>query len=80
MAGSLQSSLASGGLEEPQILSGILRELGLSSVQDVWLLNVLEQLELAESLRGEGVNLGSRSKLRRLSEGIKESWLAEYRV
>ena len=73
VAGSLQSSLASGGLEEPQILSSILRELGLSSVQDVWLLNVPEQLELAESLRLEGINLGSRSKLRRLSEDSKEA-------
>ena len=57
--GSLASSLAVGGLEQPQAVSGILRELGLLSVQDVRLLNIPEQLELAESLRGEGVNLGS---------------------
>ena len=67
-AGSLQSNLAAGGLEQPQVLSGILRELGLPSVQDVRLLNLPEQLELSKSLREQGVNLGSRSKLRRLSE------------
>jgi hypothetical protein len=67
-ADTLQSSLSAGGLEQPQFLSGILRELGLPSMQDVRLLNKPEQLELAESLREEGVNLGSRSKLRRLSE------------
>ena len=71
-AGSLQSNLAAGGLEHPQVLSGILRELGLPSVQDVRLLNLPEQLELAESLREQGVNLGSRSKLRRLSEEAVE--------
>ena len=43
-----------GGLEHPQVLSGILQELGLPSVQDVRLLNIPEQLELAESLRAEG--------------------------
>jgi hypothetical protein len=37
--GSLASSLVNGGLEQPQVLSGILRELGLPSVQDVRLLN-----------------------------------------
>jgi len=70
-AGSLQASLAAAGLEQPQVLSGILLELGLPSVQDVRLLNIPEQLELSESLREEGVNLGSRSKLRRLSEDSK---------
>ena len=45
--GSLQSNLAAGGLEQPQVLSGILRELGLPSVQDVRLLNLPEQLELS---------------------------------
>jgi hypothetical protein len=73
VAGSLQSSLADGGLEQPQILSGILQEMGLSSVQDVQLLNVPEQLELAESLREQGVNLGSRCKLRLLSEESNEA-------
>ena len=72
-AGTLESSLAGGGLEQPQFLSGILQKLGLPSVQDVRLLNVPEQLELAESLREEGVNLGSRSKLRRLSEEPAEA-------
>ena len=67
-AGSLQSSLAAAGLEQPQALAGILRALGLPSLRDVRLLNTPEQLELAESLREEGVSLGSRSKLRRLSE------------
>jgi hypothetical protein len=70
--GSLQFSLAAAGLEQPQTLSRILRDMGLSSVQDVWLLNLPEQLELVESLREEGVNLGSRSRLRRLSEDSKD--------
>jgi hypothetical protein len=61
---SLQFSLAASGLEQPQVLSSILRELGLPSIQDVWLLNMPEQLELVESLREQGINLGSRSKLR----------------
>ena len=68
LAYTLESSLAGGGLEQPQFLFGILQKLGLPRVQDVRLLNVPEQLELAESLRKEGVNLGSRSKLRQLSE------------
>jgi hypothetical protein len=70
--GSLHSSLAAAGLEQPQVLSGILRKLGLPSVQDVRLLNIPEQLELSESLREQGVNLGSRSQLRRLSEGDRK--------
>jgi hypothetical protein len=41
-------------------------------MQDVRLLNGPKQLELAESLREEGVDLGSRSKLRRLSEEAVE--------
>jgi hypothetical protein len=41
-------------------------------VHDVRLLNMPEQLELADSLREQGVNLGSRSKLRRLSEKAVE--------
>ena len=41
-------------------------------MQDIRLLNVPEQLELAESLRDAGVNLGSRSKLRRLSDSNHE--------
>ena len=72
VAGALESSLAAAGLEQSQVLSDILRELGLPSVQDVRLLNVPEQLELADSLRDQGVNLGSRSKLRRLSEKVVE--------
>ena len=69
---SLQASLATGGLEQPQALAGILRGLGLPSVQDVRLLNIPEHLELSKSLQEQGVNLGSRSKLRRLSEGDNE--------
>jgi hypothetical protein len=69
----LQSNLAAAGLEQPQILSGVLlMELGLPSVQDVRLLNMPEQLELSKSLREQGINLGSRSKLRRLSEEAVE--------
>ena len=41
-------------------------------MQAMQLLNVPEQLELADSLQEHGINLGSRSKLRRLSEG---GWL-----
>jgi hypothetical protein len=72
VAGALESSLAAAGLEQSQVLSDILRELGLPSVQDVRLLSMPEQLELADSLRDQGVNLGSRSKLRRLSEKLVE--------
>ena len=35
VGGTFASSLVIGGLEQPQVLSGILRELGLPSVQDV---------------------------------------------
>jgi hypothetical protein len=79
----LEASLAAASLEQPQGLSGILRGLGLPSVQDVRLLNMPEQLELAESLREEGVNLGSRSKLRQLSEdskGVPSCLLGDDRV
>jgi hypothetical protein len=40
---------------------------------DVRLLNAPERLELSESLRAAGVDLGSRSKLRRLSGGGTQS-------
>jgi hypothetical protein len=73
MRDSLEISLAAGGIEQPQALSSFLQELGLPTVQDVRLLNVLEQLELAESLRVARVNLGSRSRLRRLSENSSEA-------
>ena len=65
---SLESELASGGLDEPHNLSGLLRELGLHVMRDVERLSEPEQLELAESLRSAGVNLGSRSKLRLLAD------------
>ena len=55
-------------MDPPQGLANILNDLGLHTMQDVRLLNTPEQLELAESLRTAGVGLGSRSKLRRLSE------------
>jgi hypothetical protein len=64
---SLESELASGGLEEPQALSGLLTGLGLHFMQDIRRLNEPELLELAESLQSAGVNLGSRSKLRLLA-------------
>jgi hypothetical protein len=66
--GTLEASLAAGGLQQPAALASTLRSLGLPTARDVRLLNMPEQLELTESLREEGVNLGSRSKLRRLSE------------
>jgi hypothetical protein len=65
---SLESELASGGLDEPHSLSGLLEDLGLHVMRDVERLNEPEQLELAKSLRSAGVNLGSRSKLRLLAD------------
>jgi hypothetical protein len=41
----LQASLATSGLEQPQVLYSILRELGLPSVQDVRLLGPSVPLE-----------------------------------
>jgi hypothetical protein len=64
----LHVELIAGGLDPPQGLANILNDLGLHTMQDVRLLNTPEQLELAVSLRTAGVGLGSRSKLRRLSE------------
>jgi hypothetical protein len=57
-----------GGLNEPHALSDILRDGGLHSIGDVHHLDSPEQLELSESLRAAGVDLGSRSRLRRLSD------------
>ena len=68
MQSSLEASLAAGGVAQSRALAGALLGLGLPSARDVRLLNVPEQLELAESLRAAGVDLGSRSRLRRLSE------------
>ena len=65
----LEAELAVGGLNEPHALSDILRDVGLHSIGDVQHLNAPEQLELSESLRAAGVDLGSRSRLRRLSDG-----------
>ena len=72
---SLQLDLvASGFVQHPSVLFDILHdELGLLSMQDIRLLNAPEQLELAASLRDAGVNLGSRSKLRRLSDSNYEA-------
>jgi hypothetical protein len=66
----LEAQLAAGGLDldETRVLSGILQTLGLHSIRDVRLLNAPEQLELFESLRTGGVDLGSRSRLRRLTD------------
>ena len=64
-----EAELAVGGLNEPHALSDILRDVGLHSIGDVQHLNSPEQLELSESLRAAGVDLGSRSRLRRLSDG-----------
>jgi hypothetical protein len=65
---SLEAELESGELDHPRVLSGILHELGLHLMGDVRLLNAPERLELSELLRTVGVDLGSRSKLRRLSD------------
>ena len=67
----LEAELAAGGLNEitHEALSSILRGVGLYSIADVQQLNAPEQLELSESLRAAGVDLGSRSRLRRLSDG-----------
>ena len=70
---SLEAELESGQLDQPRVLSTILRELGLHLMGDVRLLNAPERLELSESLRAAGVDLGSRSKLRRLSGGGTQS-------
>ena len=66
---SLQGALAATGLDQPDILSSTLHELGLSSLHKIRMLNAPEQLELAESLKVSGVNLGSRSLLRHLAFG-----------
>jgi len=68
----LEAELAVGGLNEPHALSDILRDVGLHSIGDVQHLNAPEQLELSESLRAAGVDLGSRSRLRRLSDGAAD--------
>jgi hypothetical protein len=65
----LEVELEAGGLNEPHALSDSLRDVGLHSIGDVQHLNSPEQLELSESLRAAGVDLGSRSRLRRLSDG-----------
>jgi hypothetical protein len=67
---SLQLDLAVGGLQHPAVLSKSILSLGLLSLQDVRLLNAPEQLELVKSLRDAGISLGSRSKLRRLSDSV----------
>jgi hypothetical protein len=81
----LEVELVAGGLNEPQVLSGILRDVGLYSIGDVQHLNAPEQVELSESLWAAGVDLGSRSRLRRLSDGVAAlptaraaSWQDEY--
>ena len=66
----VETELATAGLSEPRALSDTLKELGLDYVEDVRRLNGPEQLELAESLKAAGVNLGSRSKLRQLAAGF----------
>ena len=68
----LEAELAAGGLNEPQALSGVLRDVGLHSIGDVQHLNAPEQLELSDSLRAAGVDLGSRSRLRRLSDEVAD--------
>ena len=67
ISSSLPSALASRGLHQPNELAAILLDLGLSSIHSLRILNVAEQLELAESLKDAGMNLGTRSLLRHLA-------------
>ena len=70
---SLPSALASRGLDQPNELAAILLDLGLSSFYSLRILNMAEQLELAESLKDAGVNLGTRSLLRHRASGTFDS-------
>ena len=73
VSASLEAELELGEVDQPRVLAGVLRELGLRLMGDVLLLNAPERLELSESLRAAGVDLGSRSKLRRLSDSDPQS-------
>ena len=63
----LKSALAAGGLNQPNQLTDILSNLGLTPFHSLRILNTAEHSELTESLKDAGINLGSRSLLRYLA-------------
>jgi hypothetical protein len=64
------SELASAGLEAHDKTNHALRQLGLSQLYDVKMLNVVESKEMGQALREADITLGDRSKLRRFVEHI----------
>jgi hypothetical protein len=68
-AGGLQPALVAAGLEAPGATHTALRDLGLSTIHEIQLLDSVEAREMAESLQRAGIMLGDRSKLRRAVGG-----------
>ena len=69
------SELAAARVSEPERVAAVLRALKLESADpqswlgDLGALDKAERLEMAAEMRGDGVALGDRSKLRRLAAG-----------
>ena len=68
----VQPALGAAGLEDAAGVAQELKDLGLSQLQDVRLLDAEEAREMMGALRGSAVSLGDRSRLRRLVTGPAE--------
>jgi hypothetical protein len=60
--------LSAQGLGDPTGTSQALKNIGLSTLQDIRLLDMAERLEMVGSLATAEIILGDRSKLRRLAQ------------
>ena len=69
-ADGLLSLLSAEGLKDPAGTSHVLKTIGLSTLQDIRLLDMAERLKMVGSLVTAGIILGDRSKLRRLAHFV----------
>ena len=65
----VQPALGAAGLEDAAGVAQELKDLGLSQLQDVRLLDADEAAEMMGTLRGAAVSLGDRSRFRRMLAG-----------
>jgi hypothetical protein len=67
-ADAFTAALSSATLLDPAGMQQALQELGLLAVPDILRLDAAESKEMVSSLRGAGVTLGDRSRLRELAD------------
>jgi hypothetical protein len=65
----LQAAIAGARISEPARVAGVLAELRIEAAGHLGRLDLEERSELMVAMRGAGVQLGDRNKLRLLSQG-----------